>query len=213
MFSEHTFEGVAQRLKDALGLKSFNALARALGISSSSFSNRKQTNSLPYKAIVDLALSRNVSLDWLFYGQGQPFRGGDETEVSPGSEVRPRLLMEIYAQLVPPLRAPGKWQSEIGLDKADAELLEDLQFEALRRDLFQVARAGDIYNKVATISSEKKRNEIIRREVKATWDAWDLYLLAAELQGAGRVPPAQPNADKDNHVREDRPAKAADEPE
>lgn len=74
---ELQFEAVAGRLRTALELRSFNALAKALGMSSSAFANRKKSGSLPLEAIVRIALEREVNLDWIFTGQGSPRRDSE----------------------------------------------------------------------------------------------------------------------------------------
>jgi len=56
---------VTDRLKVALNIKSDSALAAELSLSRNALANRNARHSLPWNAIVDLALRKGISLDAL----------------------------------------------------------------------------------------------------------------------------------------------------
>jgi hypothetical protein len=66
-----SFSDVIERAVAIAGVKNQSELAEYLGMSSGDMSNRKKRGSLPYDRLVGLALSRNVSLDWLIMGEGE----------------------------------------------------------------------------------------------------------------------------------------------
>ncbi len=81
-FQKLRFDDVVGRFRDALGLSSDADVARALGLSTGDFANRKRRGTLPLEKLAAAALSRNVSVDWLLTG-----RAG-EASVEPGGRAR-----------------------------------------------------------------------------------------------------------------------------
>jgi phage repressor protein C with HTH and peptisase S24 domain len=56
------------RIKQALGVRSDTAVARALGLSQSTMSSAKKKKQIPSSWIIQIAKEKGASLDWLVYG-------------------------------------------------------------------------------------------------------------------------------------------------
>lgn len=139
------FEPVMSRLKDAVGAASFADLGRMLGLTTSAYANRKKTGSIPYEAIVDLASSEKISLDWLIFGELREMQ--NPLSANAQGQIDAQLLGRIVGELQRAYRPA-----------ADTE-------EAVR--LAQLAGAsGYIYNKVAFEDDEDLRAKVLVREVR-----------------------------------------------
>jgi len=69
MKSELYFIEVIDRAKKALKINTDKELAKALGMSSSAFNNRKKAHSLPYDELIELFYSRNMDFNLLLRGK------------------------------------------------------------------------------------------------------------------------------------------------
>jgi hypothetical protein len=103
MNREPLFENVMHRLKSVFKIDNDKALAGKLGMSPSAFANRKSIHSIPYEQVIAAAKSRNMSLDWVFLGRGEPYDTSSPDEVSSapsfnveGALVDPGLLGLIF---------------------------------------------------------------------------------------------------------------------
>lgn len=151
MSSGITFEVVAQRLKNALSLRSDMELAKALEIRANAFYNRKAAGSLPYEQILKLAGKHDLCADWVFFGIGEPFRAGGERSVAPVAELNAVIFQEICGEL------------ELALLGANArrDHKQDLYRAGVRGGL-----AAFIYSRVAFIENEKLRSAAIRLQAE-----------------------------------------------
>jgi phage repressor protein C with HTH and peptisase S24 domain len=68
MKSVNKFEEVISRAKIALKVTNDGDLAGLLGMSPTAFSNRKQSQSIPYEKLTEVLESRNVDFRWVFTG-------------------------------------------------------------------------------------------------------------------------------------------------
>jgi hypothetical protein len=89
-------ENVIIRLKQILNEKSDQKLGDFLGIPKSTISNWRQRNSVPYSICVQIALERNVSLDWLLTGEGAVFKG---KAANDGLSEKEATVLELFARL------------------------------------------------------------------------------------------------------------------
>ncbi len=64
-----SFKEVIARVKGALAIKSDAALARALGLETTTFYERKKRGSLPFEALCGLAQARGLDLNYLLLGR------------------------------------------------------------------------------------------------------------------------------------------------
>jgi hypothetical protein len=178
------FEQVILRLKKALRIRSDKEVGAALGMTPSALSNRKQTGSIPYDQIIELASSRKLNLNWIFLGSGNPFEDTSE-ELPPfdleGTKVDGALLGLILASIEDEyLRSKDQdhtglvfWQSVQGVlheqkDRPPSEvnktLFRLLEEEAKRRVLDARDKgviAAPIYNELAAISTGKSEQKLI----------------------------------------------------
>lgn len=92
---ELTFSVVMGRLKAALGVESDTELAQMLGMSTSNYANRKRGESIPFDMVLPLAISRNVSIDWLCTGAGSTFMDGESVDGIRYSQVDIALLQSV----------------------------------------------------------------------------------------------------------------------
>lgn len=181
ILSELRFEVVAERLKSALELKTSNALAAALGMSSSAYANRKQAGSLPFDAIIKLALARDLSLHWVFTGQGEVFVDGERgSRITPVAAIDSELFGLIFHRLwAGYLQVQGNPENLIAQpsissqDQHDRfrELIEAIKkrLDADRHLAIECALlAASAYNKVASIESKALREATARSEVDET---------------------------------------------
>lgn len=70
-----TSEEILLRMAEATGSKRETNLAAWLGVTPQSVSNAKKKGSIPPAWVMDVALKTAVSLDWLYFGEGQMQRG------------------------------------------------------------------------------------------------------------------------------------------
>lgn len=104
-----SFNTVAERAKEALGLDTDAALAAALGMQSKAYSARKRADSIPVEELVSLALARRIDLNWLFapgpYVEER--RGQYETRPPPDSAGTMRRIREATEAIVRAEREAG----------------------------------------------------------------------------------------------------------
>lgn len=99
------FEPVIERLKQALKLKSDAEVASALGMSPSSFGERKGRGTLPFDRLLPLAYQRNVDVDWLLAGKVNQAVGESPGRYDKGVDVQ--LLATVIAGARTALRDRG----------------------------------------------------------------------------------------------------------
>ncbi|MCK5097439.1 MAG: helix-turn-helix domain-containing protein [Desulfobacteraceae bacterium] len=85
---DFNFEKVLGRAKIILKVEKDLDVAKAIGMNSSAFNNRKRADSIPYQEFMDLANKQNVHFDWLFLGTGSIYNDtiSDQEDQSPTSE-------------------------------------------------------------------------------------------------------------------------------
>lgn len=155
---EHVFATIMGRLRLALGLATDADVSRALGISTSNFSNRKASNSPPFEAIVNLCLERSISLDWVFSGKGGVFTNNESPALTNGfAPVDEVLLGEIMAELgysQSPEFNPDKegWKTDYG---------NSMKWV---RDSFHGMIGATIYNKIGHLPKGTVRDAALHRE-------------------------------------------------
>jgi hypothetical protein len=91
MNSECTFDIVMNRLKAAVNVGSDRRLAGILGVSDSGYANYKKRGSIPFEKVAMLAISQNVSMDWLLTGTGPIHRATPEGSAGASEEGRGSL--------------------------------------------------------------------------------------------------------------------------
>lgn len=156
---ELSFASVMARLKLALGLDTDTQLCAALGVSTSSFANRKRAGSIPYDAVLPLALSRNVSLDWLFGGSGSTFVDG-----KTGAHAAPRATIDILLM--------GRVMHAVALavtaaQQVDGDRAAGQEHRLAAKMATQLANmAGVIYNDVVFTDGDAQRQAKIQDAAK-----------------------------------------------
>jgi hypothetical protein len=167
LIHELSFGVVTSRLKAALRLNNDSELAACLGMSTSNFANRKRADSVPFDLLIPLAISRNVSLDWLFRGLGDvgtDGKGLDEGTVLP---LDSHLMHEIAQRL---------WEAigeAAGGDRDGPERVDGRRL---------VAYSVVIYNQVVAEADASKRSMRII----------DLARFVSVVNQAGEVAPRGP---------------------
>lgn len=159
--SEVVFSIVIERLRMALKLDTYADISRALGISSSNFSNRKASDSLPFEAIVKTCLEQSISLDWVFTGSGHAFTNNEDLPKAFVEPVDARLLGSIVAEI-------GYAESEDFNPSKDA-LAQGYAQNSNRPyvdDLWRGICAGTILNKVRHLKGKDLRVAIFKEVSK-----------------------------------------------
>lgn len=64
---------VLDRLQQAMNVSSDTALAQALAVNRATLGNWRTRNSVPYSICVDIAVKKNISLNWLLINQGDMY--------------------------------------------------------------------------------------------------------------------------------------------
>lgn len=146
MESELNFSAIMERLKQATRTSKDKEVAEMLGLSITSFSNRKRTSAVPFEEICKAAITRKLNINWLFTGDGAPFLDKDDW-VTPVAEINSGLLAEIAGELA---RA------------FDGEENKERLFTAAQRG----ALAAQIFNKVAFVKQDKVRSSMIREQAQ-----------------------------------------------
>jgi transcriptional regulator with XRE-family HTH domain len=72
MNSEFIFTDVLNRAKKALRIKTDTAIAKRLGMSKSTYCERKERGSIPYEQLFQLMRSEGVDINWVMTGLGEP---------------------------------------------------------------------------------------------------------------------------------------------
>lgn len=88
MKDENNFSHVMDRCKKFLKIKNDCDVAKALGMSASTFNERKKRDSIPYSDLIKLADSENVDLNWLLSGEGTMYRDAVKEEIQLDTEER-----------------------------------------------------------------------------------------------------------------------------
>ena len=153
MISKHSFHVVCERLKKALSLSSDRALAMELGIKPAAFYNRKKSESLPLEEIIDICISRKVSIDWLFTNEGQPLKSGQQPNIPTIAAVEPRLLGLVMAELE---------RARAFEEKVDSALAKERATEAAKMGFL----AARVYNKSMFVKNSKLQLATIREDAE-----------------------------------------------
>jgi len=66
-----SFDAVIVRAKYACGARTDTELCTWIGMKTAAFFNRKSRASIPHKELMEAAFAHGISLDWLFYGEGE----------------------------------------------------------------------------------------------------------------------------------------------
>lgn len=163
-FCAPVFEIVIGRLKKALGLQTDAALHSLLEMSSSRYANRKRSGSIPYEQVLALCSSRNVNLNWLFYGEGPTFHDGRMAE-SP-AVIDFQTLGVIYVALI---RCYAK--KKIAPEKSDTQLF----------GMTLLAQSVQIYNTVVFEGDANARKRRIESEAELSADSYILFREAEKI--------------------------------
>lgn len=91
---EYTFDRVMARLKTAINASNDGQLARKMGLSSSAYANLKARASIPHEKIILLAISHNVSLDWLLTGQENQAQHTSKSSTPSLTEPRTHRILQ-----------------------------------------------------------------------------------------------------------------------
>lgn len=67
-------DAVLGRLSEVLGARNDTQLAKHLGLNRTTLSSRRNRNSIPFEACLEIADREGLSLDWLFHGQGPQYK-------------------------------------------------------------------------------------------------------------------------------------------
>ncbi|GJL84149.1 MAG: hypothetical protein DHS20C01_37830 [marine bacterium B5-7] len=140
-------ESVLQRLKSALNLKTFADLANELGMQTNTLHNRRSKGSIPYGPIIRVSKSHNLTLDWVFFGEGDPFTNNRQV-IAPVADIDAALMARITGEI---------WKA------LEGELLEE---QILQDAMSRAGLAAQVFNKVAFVKSEKVRNDMIRERAE-----------------------------------------------
>ncbi|MGE7993519.1 helix-turn-helix domain-containing protein [Pseudomonas sp. NPDC089554] len=92
--------GVLARLKAITNSRSDSELARTLGISAQTLSSWKVRDSIPYPMLLELAVDKGLSLDWLILGVGERQRSAPP-DTSATTEPWEANLLEQLRTLAP----------------------------------------------------------------------------------------------------------------
>ncbi len=74
MKTEFSFIDIVARIKKALEIKNDCDIAKLIGMSAATFSERKKANSIPLTELLALANSENIDFNWLITGVGEMYR-------------------------------------------------------------------------------------------------------------------------------------------
>ena len=77
-------KGILERLRQGTGAKSDSELGRMVGVSQQAIYNARNGNKLPDAWVRRAAQQFNLSMDWLYFGEGNMYRTGADN-VSSGS--------------------------------------------------------------------------------------------------------------------------------
>lgn len=72
------FKEIIENLKLELNIKSDKELYLKLGMSSTAFSERKRTNSIPHKEILELCISENLNINKIYTDKEQEINYKEE---------------------------------------------------------------------------------------------------------------------------------------
>lgn len=149
-----------ERLKQATKSKTDKQLAEVLDLSPTSYSNRKNGDSIPFEHVVNLCRSRRISVDWVFTGEGLPFKDKEDL-IAPITQIDEALLGEISCALA------------LAMGRAGAgEITQEQTERAALIGTFQAM----IFNKVAFVKSTKLRREMINDQAVLIADIYRVAL-------------------------------------
>jgi hypothetical protein len=147
------FNGILDRLKQAMGVSTDTALAKALGIKQGSISGAKMKGSIPARWIIGTAEATGVHADWLLTGKG-PMRPEVEESISSDdvafiSDLEPQERTRIIRVTARPLL---KLNTHAKPTRIDLELLQ-ASIEAVEEVLEATDRAMSVDKKAELIAA------------------------------------------------------------
>ncbi len=142
---------INERLKGVLNVTSDQAIAEALGMSPSNWSNRKRVGSVPFENLVSLCISRKVNIDWLLTGNGLMKRE-DDSALPVVAEIDGELLAQVLKALA----------LELAKEESARQWLTPMYLGAV---------GATIYNRVV-FDNPAKRAEAIKEEARRTVEVW-----------------------------------------
>lgn len=100
------FEAVIARLKEAIGLKNNAEAGELLGLDPATFKKLQKADLVPYEALMPVAYTRDINLQWLLYGEGEPSLSADHLHIGAnGRAANLDLMQECIAALTAATRA------------------------------------------------------------------------------------------------------------
>lgn len=100
------FEAVIARLKEAIGLKNNAGAGELLGLDPATFKKLQKADLVPYEALMPVAYIRDINLQWLLYGEGEPCLSADHLHIGTnGRAANLDLVQECVAALTFATRA------------------------------------------------------------------------------------------------------------
>lgn len=94
-----TWSDVVSRLRQAFGVRSEAAVARELGFASNAWANRKKASALPWDRIIEAALARGVSVDWILTGREASSERASGESVTLDEELLADVLVAVEVEL------------------------------------------------------------------------------------------------------------------
>lgn len=147
-YENFDFNEIVKRLLQGTGLKTQKKLAKALGISEQSLTNRKNTGGL-LQALVSYAGSKNINTDWLLFGKG------DVYTMFTGESPDPHEKGNLTSEKRPP------WY------RADTDLTDEERLVATAfREINPDRRRGVFINAIDELNNSLKDEEVRRDQRK-----------------------------------------------
>jgi transcriptional regulator with XRE-family HTH domain len=87
---------VLDRIKELEHKESDHSIAELLGISRTALSERKRKNSIPYSELVRYCETRDVSIDWLFTGEGPACR----SKIVEQSKLKAPIYLDLLKEII-----------------------------------------------------------------------------------------------------------------
>ena len=172
------FAVVMGRLKSALGLKTDAALYQLLGMSSSTYANRKSGGSIPYEQVIALCVSRSVNINWLFTGEGPTLADG-RTIVVP-SAIQEELLGRVFLELFDAIaRAPD-----------GAEIVRSLKGGWTKYIALMGILAGGIHNAIVFEPDEKKQAQLRKEKLADAIETLRHIKLLEKIDASDKATPS-----------------------
>jgi hypothetical protein len=154
------FDKIIHKIKKILKVTADKKVAEALGMTSSTFNNRKKRNSIPYPQLIDIANSHNVNLEWLFNDVGPVYKEEPKAQPPKDPEKDPPEKSNITKVIIEHQKLLTLFKDQERAKEINENLIEIEQLsDELMENIAQHIKSSLTAARIIRASSKKKSGD------------------------------------------------------